>query len=101
MKLTSFMAYLLFTSFMVLISCTKQEATIPQFKNEPTYRFGSPVYIPNGFFRGCKGHLFDYSCYDNHCKYKMDADCTSVNGTYNAKKTLEVSEEDLVEDGSN
>jgi hypothetical protein len=95
--------YLIGVSLFVFPACTKQELA----EKSPNFCFGSAVYITNGFFKGCRGHIVDFRrCFyiDNYSDicYSMDAMCTGSNGTYSVKKTLDfVHEEDLVEDDSN
>lgn len=101
---TVFLAILMLLSLMLLQGCV-----IPNVNGDPSnllYRFGDPVYISNGFYKGCKGHITGYSFHTKTLGeppltyYSVDAICYSVDGRYDTKKELEVFSGDLLEDGS-
>lgn len=92
---------MMFIAF-VMSSCTNVEKAF--FGPDPVYRFGSKVFVANGFYKGCQGNTIavNKSVQDNSTffEYEVDSLCHSVDGHYSKQMILKLKEEDLIEDVS-
>jgi hypothetical protein len=106
MRLFIFLLVLLFLQGCNLVHTEPSISGGHHTEAELLYRFGDPVYVANGFFKGCKGHITDYEfkIHDFSAPtdtfYVVDATCYSVDGRYDAKKLLTIFSGDLLEDGT-
>jgi hypothetical protein len=79
---------------LFLISCQGcKEVELKPFK----FRLGDAVYIPEGFYKGCKGHITEGYRGETLNVYSVDLKC--YNGSYSVEKNgMNFKEEDLIKD---